>query len=244
MLHEHPELGDSLGKMTAAYIDDINYSMSGLGDSARDGDIFPSPYADNAHRANFGNDGALNFLSVVEQNEESHQEFASNAQHIYTLSLLEQNPPGPGPPTTAPRTPCSWRRRSVACWTTPAPDQAATDLGVEADDYNKKLDLKADWVKWGVGGLIGGGVALIPGGQGAGAVLIPLAAGPSAPPQKEFINGGIDNVADGYHKDPGQDAQMSRNEFYSNGATTLGQDYEYYFKGHENRPTTRRSRRR
>ena len=49
----------------------------------------------------------------------------------------------------------------------------------------------------------------------------------------EFINGGIDNVADGYHKDPGQDAQMSRNEFYSNGATTLGQDYEYYFKGYD-----------
>lgn len=44
MLHEQSQLADSLGKMGAAYIDDIDYSLSGVGDSAKDDGAFPAKY--------------------------------------------------------------------------------------------------------------------------------------------------------------------------------------------------------
>ncbi|MEU9761123.1 hypothetical protein ACFYYY_18110 [Streptomyces sp. NPDC001834] len=42
MLHEQSQLADSLGKMGAAYIDDIDYSLSGVGDSVKDDGAFPA----------------------------------------------------------------------------------------------------------------------------------------------------------------------------------------------------------
>ncbi|WP_427919646.1 hypothetical protein [Streptomyces sp. cg40] len=88
LLHDQPDLADSLGKMGGAYIDDIDYELSGIGDHGKDASDFPAQYAG---RARFGNQGAIDFLSVLGQNEDSHKGVTA-AQHLYTLSMLDANP--------------------------------------------------------------------------------------------------------------------------------------------------------
>ncbi|WP_255955540.1 DUF6571 family protein [Streptomyces odontomachi] len=228
MLKDHPELGDSLGKMAASYIDDIDYSMSGIGDHGRDAANFPAQYAG---RADFGNQGAINFLSVLGQNEDSHR-ITSGAQHIYTLSLLQQNPPTDQEHYDRGRDALMMEAETRGVLDHSRVAQAAADIGAKADDANKSLSLKTDWIKWGVGTVIGGGVALIPGGEGAGAALVPLAANTAGSAVQQFITGGIDNAAEGYQDDPAHQSQMTSQEYYNKGADALGKDYDYYFKGH------------
>jgi hypothetical protein len=59
LLHDQPELADSLGKMGGTCIDDIDHELSGIGDHGKDASDFPAQYAG---RARFGNQGAIDRL--------------------------------------------------------------------------------------------------------------------------------------------------------------------------------------
>ncbi|GHH88019.1 hypothetical protein GCM10018793_66030 [Streptomyces sulfonofaciens] len=228
MLHDHPELADSLGKMASAYIDDIDYNMSGIGDHGRDADNFPAKYAG---RADFGNDGAINFLSVLGQNEDSHK-ITSAAQHIYTLSLLQQNPPTDQEHYDRAKDALMMEAQTRGVLDHSRVQQAAADYGQDSDDANKSLGKSTDWIKWGVGAAIGAGVACIPGGEGAGLAIVPIAADTAGSAVEEFIGQGIDNAADKAEDDPLAKSQMTSQKFFQAGSDTIGDDYDYYFKGH------------
>ncbi|MBZ4320322.1 hypothetical protein [Streptomyces huiliensis] len=101
LLHDQPAMATSLGVMGGAYVDDLNYNVSGLGDSdhrdpehggLRNSDAFPAAYKG---RADFGNKGAIDFLSVLGQNPESHA-VMNQAEHLYTVDRFAQNPPADG----------------------------------------------------------------------------------------------------------------------------------------------------
>ncbi|GHJ36393.1 DUF6571 family protein [Streptomyces sp. TS71-3] len=228
-LHDHPELADSLGKMASAYIDDIDYSMSGIGDHGRDDDNYPARYPG---RADFGNAGAINFLSVLGQNEESHK-ITSGAQHLYTLSLLQQNPPTDQEHYDRAKDALGLEAQTRGVLDHSRVQQAAADYGADSDDANKSLGRSTDWIKWGVGVTIGAGVAAIPGAEGAGMAIIPLATETAGSAVEEFIGQGIDNAADKAEDDPTAKAQMTSQKFFEAGADTIGNDYDYYFRGHE-----------
>lgn len=231
MLHDHPELADSLGKMASAYIDDIDYSMSGMGDHGRDTDNFQAKYAG---RADFGNQGAINFLSVLGQNEESHK-IVTNAQHIYTLSELAQNPPTDKASYDRALDALNMEAETRGVLDHSRVQQAAADYGADSEDANKSLGRSTDWIKWGVGAVIGGGVAMIPGGEAAGIALVPVATETVGGAVEEFIGQGIDKAADAAEQDPTEKAQLTSQQFYQKGADTLGSDYDHYFSGHPQR---------
>jgi hypothetical protein len=85
----HEEMMDSLGRMGAAYIDDLNYSTDNFGGSGdalgRDGRFAYS--SDGSSRTDFGLIEARNFMTVVAGSEEGYASLA-RAQQVFTASGL------------------------------------------------------------------------------------------------------------------------------------------------------------
>lgn len=232
MLHNQPELADSLGKMAGAYIDDIDYSLSGLGDHARDGGDFPAAYG--GPRANFGNQGAINFLSVLGQSETSHGIVVS-AQHLYTASLLDANPPTSSTNYDRGVDALSMEAEARGILDHSRVQQATSDYGAESDDANKSLGRSADWGKLIAGTAVGLGVAAIPvpGSTAAGVAIAPIAADFGGEVVNTFIGQEIDKATDGAEQDPAEKAQLTSQQFYGRGVDDLGESYESYFSKYE-----------
>ncbi|MEU0200836.1 MULTISPECIES: DUF6571 family protein [unclassified Streptomyces] len=232
LLHRQSELADSLGKMGAAYIDDIDYSLSGLGDHAKDDGNFPAKYPG---RADFGNQGAINFLSVLGQNETSHG-VVTSAQHLYTLSMLDANPPTNDQNIDRARDALSAEAEARGILDNSRVQQAETTYGANAEEANKSLGRSTEWIKFGVGAVVGGGVACIPvpGAAGAGVAIAPIAAETAGEALSTFIGQQIDKGADSAEQDPREQAQVTSALFYDKGFETIGTSYETYFKAHPN----------
>ncbi|WP_225831630.1 hypothetical protein [Streptomyces sp. NK08204] len=229
LLHDQPEMAASLGKMGGAYIDDIDYSLSGLGDHARDAGDFPARYPG---RADFTNQGAINFLSVMGQNETSHKVLTA-AQHMYTLSLLDAHPPTTQANYDHGVDALTMEAEARGILDHSRVQQAAADYGAASEDANKSLGRSADWWKLGAGAVVGGGIAAIPlpGSTAAALVVAPIAADTAGEALNTFIGHEIDKGVDGAEQDPTQKAQLTSQEFYRNGANDLGKSYDHYFDG-------------
>jgi hypothetical protein len=85
----HDSMTDSLGRMGAAYIDDLNYStmdFGGSGDELNRNEIFSSS-SDGSNRTSFGEAASRNFMSLVAGDEDGYKAL-SGAQQLYTASGL------------------------------------------------------------------------------------------------------------------------------------------------------------
>ncbi|MFC4607407.1 hypothetical protein ACFO9E_06205 [Streptomyces maoxianensis] len=85
----HDEMRDSLGRMGASYIDDLNYSIKNFGGSGNElnRDALFAHASDGSTRTDFGEDAALNFLMVAAGDEEGYQ-YLSSAQQVFEASGL------------------------------------------------------------------------------------------------------------------------------------------------------------
>lgn len=230
MLHKQSELADSLGKMGAAYIDDIDYSLSGIGDHSKDDGAFPAKYEG---RANFGNEGAISFLSVLGQNETSHG-VVTAAQHLYTLSALDAYPATSEANFDHARDAMVTGAEARGILDNSRVEQAETTYKGDADEANKSLGRSGDWVKLGAGAVVAGGIAAIPlpGTTAAALVIAPLAADTIGEAVNTFIGHEVDKGVDDAEQDATEKAQVTSQEFYSKGVDDLGTSYDTYTKDH------------
>ncbi len=226
MLHDQSELALSLGKMGAAYIDDIDYSMSGLGDRAKDEGLFTPKYQG---RADFGEQGAINFLSVIGQNETSHG-VVSAAQHLYTLSMLDAHPPTSEANMNNAHDALTTGGEVQGILDHSRVQQAEVTYKDEAEEQNKSLGRSGDWVKLGAGVVVGGGIAAIPlpGSTAAALVVAPLAADTVGNAVNTFIGHEVDKGIDKAQDDPTEKAQLTSQEFYSRGIQQQADAYAAY----------------
>jgi hypothetical protein len=236
MLHDQPELTDSLGKMAGAYIDDIDYELSGIGDHSKDAGDFPARYPGRAH---FGNQGAIDFLSVLGQDEKSHKAVTA-AQHVYTLSMLDAHPPTSDSNMNQARDIMSVGAEARGILDNSRVEQAATTYGADSEDANKALGRSADWKKLLVGAVVAGGVASVPlpGSTAAAVVIAPVAADTITNAANTLLGHEIDKATDGAESDPLVPSQMTSRQFYGRGVDDLGSTYDEYFKGHPQARTT------
>lgn len=230
MLHDQPELADSLGKMGGAYIDDIDYELSGVGDYQKDSGTFPAKYEG---RANFTNQGAINFLSVLGQDENSHRAVTA-AQHLYTLSALDAYPPTSEANIGHAHDALTTGAQARGILDHSRVQQAETTYKEDADDANKSLGRSAEWIKLGVGTTVGIGVGAIPlpGSTAAAVVIAPIAADTAGEALNTFIGQEIDKGVDHREEDPAEKSQMTSTEFYSKGEGQLGKAFQTYVGGH------------
>ncbi|OIK06833.1 DUF6571 family protein [Streptomyces monashensis] len=230
MLHDQPELADSLGKMGGAYIDDIDYELSGIGDHSKDAGDFPARYAGRAH---FGNQGAIDFLSVLGQDENSHK-VVTTAQHLYTLSMLDAHPPTSDAHMDHARDIMAVGAESRGILDNSRVQQAETTYGQNSEDANKALGRSGDWKKLMVGAVVAGGVAAVPlpGSTAAALFIAPLAADTASDAVNTLLGQEIDKATDDAESDPLVPSQMTSRQFYGQGVDDLGSTYDSYFKDH------------
>lgn len=228
MLHDQPELADSLGKMAGTYIDDLDYELSGIGDHSKDAGDFPARYVG---RAEFGNQGAIDFLSVLGQNEDSHKA-VTTAQHLYSLSMLDSHPPTNDADMNHARDIMAVGAEARGVLDNSRVQQAETTYGANSEEANKELGRSADWKKLIVGAVVAGGVAAVPlpGSTAAALVIAPLAADTITDAANTILGHEIDKATDDAESDPLVQSQVTSRDFYRQGVDDLGSTYDSYFK--------------
>ncbi|MBL1102301.1 hypothetical protein [Streptomyces coffeae] len=228
LLHDQPGMATSLGRMGGAYVDDINYHMSGVGEHSKSGDAFPPAYRG---RADFGRDGALNFLSVLGQNETSHG-IMNQAEHLYTLSQIAAHPPADGAENYA------MGRRALL---TEAEARGVLDQSraaqIEATyahdsaEAQKAFQESSNWTRVGYNAstpVVSQGIVSVVGKAGPWGLVVPVAVSAGQEFAKVFHNDAIFGGPD--LPEPPQDAS----EFYRRGENQFGEVAAQYFKGHGN----------
>ncbi|KOV59873.1 DUF6571 family protein [Streptomyces sp. MMG1121] len=228
MLHNQPELADSLGKIAGAYIDDIDHDLSGVGEYEKDSGTFPAKYGG---RANFTQEGAINFLSVLGQDENAHRAVTA-AQHLYTLSALDAYPPTSDANIQHAHDALSAGAQARGILDNSRVQQAETTYKEDAEEANKSLGRSAEWIKLGVGTTVGVGIGAIPlpGSTAAAVVIAPIAADTAGEAINTFIGQQIDKGVDGSEQDPTEKSQLTGSAFYKKGENQLGSAYHTYIK--------------
>ena len=230
LMHDQPEMADSLGKMGGAYVDDINYAMSGLGEHAQNDDAFPGAYKG---RAVFGNDDTIKFLSALGQNETSHG-IMTSAERLYTLSELDTHPP-----TTEDNYQHAKRNMLTEAEVRGVLDharvkQAEADFDSEAEEVNKSLERSTEWKKQiastTVSAGVAGGMALVPvpGTTAAGVAMVPVAQDATTSFMDTFMGQELEENTPEVDKE--EEKQTTKTGFFEEGSNDLGKTYDKYFE--------------
>ncbi|MFE7773186.1 hypothetical protein ACFU5O_04655 [Streptomyces sp. NPDC057445] len=214
-MHEQPGIDDSLGKMGAAYIDELDRSMEQEdGSSMRE--VPNSPFGNNGPdgKSRFGDkfdtellfnrDDAINFMGTVAQSESGHGQLSA-AQTLYTTSVMDEvgPKPGSGPAKDLDFTDAKTALR-IGAETHGILDESRMaqidqDYTKDSEEHKKAIGRTTEWVKFGVGAAVAGGVVALTGG--AGGVLVPLAAETAGGAVVTYLGMEADDTAEKYEKD-------------------------------------------
>ncbi|MET9656628.1 hypothetical protein [Streptomyces sp. NPDC006510] len=184
----HAALKDSLGRMGAAYIDDLNYStynFGGAGDSVERDSLFARS-SDGSHRTDFGEVAARRFMASIAMDDEGYKALSS-AQQIYEASGLRAFGDG--------------RQEEALTFAGNGTKvhgilDESRNIGIsqefkdEEDLRNLAMEKKAEWRKYGVSSAVSSVV-----GVGSAVVLGPAAgvvATTAVPLIMETVGGAVD----------------------------------------------------
>ncbi|MEU0398139.1 DUF6571 family protein [Streptomyces sp. NPDC006208] len=225
LLHDQPGMAGALGAMGGAYVDDLNFAVSGTGADLENDGAFPAAYKG---RADFGRTGAIDFLSVLGQNEVSHG-IMNQAEHLYTIDRLAQHPPADGADNYA------MGRRALL---TEAEvrgildhSRAAQIEATYAHDTAKAQQAfqeSSNWTRVGYSGAapaLSAGIVSVVGKAGPWGMIVPIAMGAGTEFAKVFHN---DAVFGG----PDLPQPVDSRQFFIRGEEGLGATAAKYLEGH------------
>ncbi|MGP3986866.1 hypothetical protein [Streptomyces sp. 3N207] len=230
LLHDQPAIAASLGAMGGAYVDDINRSVSGVGDSLHSNGAFPPAYRGAAE---LSRDQAVDFLSVLGQNETSHG-IMNQAEHLYTLDRLAQNPPSESDE--------SWATGRRVLLTEAEARGTLDHSRVQQIEAQYTADSAAaqqayresgSWTRVGMSSAapaLTSGVLSLLGKSGPWGVVIPIVAGGGLEFSKLFHN----DVVFGGPELP--DPPENKDQFFARGERDLGGTAEKYLEKYGNGP--------
>lgn len=174
LLHHQDALADSLGNMTAGYIDDVNRALS----TDPSNSVFDPHAGDKQAHVQFTRDGARDLIAALGQHPDAYAT-VSTAERVYSASILESQGAHNGTVDEG---------RARATIRTTAEVQGILDesraeqvraVGEKKhDEYEKAHEQRSAWVEFGTTAAIAAGVAFLPAtaaAAGAAAILVPLA---------------------------------------------------------------------
>ncbi|MER6343387.1 DUF6571 family protein [Streptomyces sp. NPDC001595] len=219
-------LADSLGRMGAGYIDDLNW---GLNDNRPDSLFAPT----GTGHAVFGIDNSIRFLSSVGQHPDAYAEI-STAQQIYATTALEAQAQGGRIDQPAAREIVRTGAEIQGFLDQSRADQVAAEGVAKDEAYNKSLEEKTGWIKFGAGVAIAGGAAFLPpvAAVGVAGTLIPvfMDAGQGAITQQ--IANVIDDSAQTHQLESGSTIQEQKAEIYAVGQTAAESPMDKFLAAH------------
>ncbi|MFD5159068.1 hypothetical protein ACFWMJ_13470 [Streptomyces hawaiiensis] len=217
LVGQHEILSDSLGRMGAGYIDDLNWGL----DENRKGSTFAPASGADGH-AKFGQSDTISFLSTLGQHPDAYAEVSSAGQ-VYTTSVLEAqvgaNGIDEGPARDATRSGANIQ----GILDHARADQVKAE-GVAADkEYNDALEKRNGWVEFGTGAVVAagvaGGVAFLPGVAAAGiaATAIPVMTDTGQGMVEQQIGNVIGDWTETKQQDSSEDVQEQVRNIYTAG---------------------------
>ncbi|UUN27153.1 hypothetical protein [Streptomyces sp. FIT100] len=234
-MHEQPGMDDSLGKMGAAYIDEFNRSLEQDSDTImEEKKNSPFGYSNEDGTSKFGekfnagllwNRGdAVNFMGIVSQSEVGHGQLSA-AQMLYTTSVLDEVGPKPGTDLTDDRNLTDARTtlriggEAQGIMDQSRMAQIDKDYEKDSEEHKKAVGKTTEWVKFGTGVVVTGGVAALTGG--AGGALVPLAAETAGGAVVTFLGMEAADIAEKYEKD---ELLKKKSDDLKNEALAMGKD--------------------
>ncbi|WP_051828156.1 hypothetical protein [Streptomyces bicolor] len=224
LMHERPGIEDSLSKVGAAYIDDLNNGVSNFGNRNED---TRDPLYDTKGQAHakISREDALDFLTVMGQNEDTHAAM-SQAQQAYTLGVLD---------STHNITEAESAVRTGAQVHGVLDDsrvqQIEADYRGDEEKQKEELGKSTEWIKWGTGAVIGGAVGVATGGMGA-AIAVPLAAETVGGALETFVGQQIDDTAKKFEADNNDAIEEARDEYVVTGESRAALPITAYNRVH------------
>ncbi|MFF7078252.1 hypothetical protein [Streptomyces lavendulae] len=195
LLHHQDVLADSLGNMTAGYVDDVNRALS----SDPDHSVFAPRDGDDQAHVKFERDGARDLLAVLGQHPDAYAT-VSTAERVYSASVLEGQAEHDGKIDEG-------RARSTIRTTAEVQgildeSRAGQVQGVgekKHEEYEKAHEQQSAWVEFGTTAAIAGGVAFLPAtaaAAGAAAVVVPLAIDLGSGAAEQAVSGVVGEWSD------------------------------------------------
>ncbi|MFF3862967.1 hypothetical protein [Streptomyces sp. NPDC002209] len=204
LLKAHESLSDSVGNMTAGYIDDVNRAIAN-----QDGESVFEPTTRVGH-VDLELEDARNLLSTLGQHPDSYAA-VSTAERIYSASVLETQGFHDGQVDEG---------RARASIRTGAEVQGMLDesraeqvkaMGEKQhEEYEKAHEKQSAWVEFGTTAAIAAGVAFLPAtavAAGAAAIVVPLAVDVGSGAVEQVASQVVGEWSDGAvekHKDDGE----------------------------------------
>lgn len=159
-------IADSMGRMGAAYVDDINYGLTGKGGDDPQ-DLGAGKLLGVKDRDGFEYSLSRDFIRELGQNETSHR-VMSQAQQAYTTSLIHSHSDTPEVYTVA-----EWGVAVHGALDEARAEQIGKEYREGDEAYNRDLEKSAAWKQAGVSVAVGGATAAI---EGASMAFAPAAA--------------------------------------------------------------------
>lgn len=159
-------IADSMGRMGAAYIDDINYGLTGKGGDDPQ-DLGAGKLLGVKDEDGFEYSLSRDFTRELGQNETSHR-VMSQAQQAYTTSLIHRHSGTPEAYTVA-----EWGVAVHGALDEARAEQIGKEYREGDEAYNRELEKAAAWKQAGVSIAVGGTTAAI---EGASVAFAPTAA--------------------------------------------------------------------
>ncbi|MFF4370442.1 hypothetical protein [Streptomyces sp. NPDC001594] len=174
LLKNHEVLVDSLGNMTAGYIDDVNWGLN-----KNDGhSVFAPQDGGEQGHAKFGRDGARDLLAALGQHPDAYAT-VSTAERVYSASVLESQGVHDGVIDEG-RARATIRTSAAVqgILDQSRADQVKGEADKRQEAYEKAHEQSSSWIEFGTTAGIAAGVALLPAtaaAAGVAAVVVPLA---------------------------------------------------------------------
>lgn len=218
-------LSDSLGRMGAGYIDDLNWGLN----ENRDDSLF-APKNPDGH-AQFGSSNAIKFLSSIGQHPDAYSE-VSVAQQIYGTSGLEAQVQGDHTNQPHAREIVRTGAEIQGILDQSRADQVQAEGLAKDAAYNKSLQEKTDWIKFGAGVAVAGGAAFLPpvAAVGVAGTLIPVFTDAGQGALTQQIGSVIGDSAETHQMDSAQDIQQQRDAIFGAGKSAAGSPMEQFIE--------------
>ncbi|MFJ4280732.1 hypothetical protein [Streptomyces massasporeus] len=216
-------ISDSLGRMGAGYIDDLNW---GLNENRTDSLFAPT---DPEGHAKIGTSSAIKFLSSIGQHPDAYADI-SVAQQIYGTSALEAQVDGAGINEPHAREIVRTGAEIQGILDQSRADQVQAEGLAKDAAYNKSLQTKTEWIKFGSGVAIAAGAAFLPpvAAVGVAGTLIPVFTDAGQGALTQQVGTVIGDNAETRQQDSASTIQDQRTEIFRAGRVAAGSPMEAF----------------
>ncbi|MGW7450616.1 hypothetical protein [Streptomyces sp. NPDC054787] len=186
LLKHQEALADSLGNMTAGYIDDINRALS----LDPDHSVFGPRDGDKQAHMKLGREGARDLLAALGQHPDAYAT-VSTAERLYSASVLESQGEHNGKIDEGQARSTIRTTAEVQGILDESRAEQVRGVGEKKhEEYEKAHEQRSAWVEFGTTAAIAAGVAFLPAtaaAAGAAAIIVPLAV--------DVGSGGVEQAA-------------------------------------------------